>query len=88
MSAMPPIASSSRFAGPRGQRDPGLLEEPPDAGDAAAAVVVLELGVPNHQHGQADAAQQEREIAGGPDAGRVGAGDGSVHRGHLCGSVP
>jgi len=87
---MPPIVSSSRLAGPVSEASgtPGLLEEPPYTGDAAAAVVVLELGVRDHQHGQADAAQQEREVACGLDAGRAGAGRGNVDCGHRCGSLP
>ena len=71
-------------AGDGGQRNTGLREQPPDPAQAAAEVV-LELGVRHHDHAEADPGEEEDEVPGCPDGGRVPADPGDVGGGHVPG---
>ena len=56
-----------------GQGTPLWANSAPDAGEAAAAEVELELGVRDHQHTEADPADEEPEVPAGADEGLDGA---------------
>ena len=56
------LAEQVRRTGDHGQRDAGLVEHGDHAGHAAAEVV-LDLGVPHHQHPEAHPRHEEDSVA-------------------------